>query len=264
LKRAARRVIAEGMAESVERHNAEIARNKLAWARKPLLRRIYRDFHGRIAEWLSGLPGGHVVELGSGVADIREVIPGCVRTDLFDNPWIDRVENVYALSFGDETVSDLILFDVFHHLRFPGDALAECRRALRPGGRCVLFEPCVSALGRLVYGALHPEPLGLGDRIAWRATAGRDPREVDYYAAQGNATRLFVRREIDIQAEGWRQVAAARLSALAYVASGGYSRRQLYPERAYPALRRLDAWLGRFPALFATRLLVVLEKPGGG
>jgi len=46
-----------------------------------------------------------VVELGSGMPDIREVIPNCIRTDLFLKPGIDRVENAYDLSFTNESVS---------------------------------------------------------------------------------------------------------------------------------------------------------------
>jgi hypothetical protein len=49
------------------------------------------------------------------------VIPECVTTDIFPNPWLDRVENAYALNFADASVGNLILFDVFHHLEFPGE-----------------------------------------------------------------------------------------------------------------------------------------------
>jgi hypothetical protein len=53
-----------------------------------------------------------------------------------------------------------------------------------------------------------------------------------------------------------------RLSALSYVASGGYSKPQLYPDRIYPFLRAIEPTLERFPMLFSTRALVVLEKKG--
>ena len=71
---------------------------------------------------------GSVVELGSGIGNIKEVIPKCLCTDLFPNPWLDYVENAYALSFGSASVSNLILFDVFHHLKYPGTALQEFHR----------------------------------------------------------------------------------------------------------------------------------------
>src|SRR6185369_16049896 len=100
----------------IDRHQQEILLNQSFWQKKPILQAIYREFHRLIAARLSGLDRPLIVELGSGIGNIKDVIPACLRTDLFPNPWIDQVENAYALSFADGTVSDLILFDVFHHL----------------------------------------------------------------------------------------------------------------------------------------------------
>lgn len=244
---------------SIERHREEMERNRAALQRKPVLAAVYRDFHALIAARVA--PGaGLTVELGSGIADIRAVLPDCVRTDLFPGPGIDRVENAYALSFGDAAVGNLILFDVFHHLRHPGTALAEFHRVLRPGGRLIVFEPCLSLLGWLVYGLFHPEPIARFAPIAWRAPVDWSPADADYYAAQGNATRVFLKGECRHELGGWAVRERRRLSALAYVASGGYSGPQLYPDRLHPALRRIEALLDRLPALFATRLLIVLER----
>jgi hypothetical protein len=117
----------------IDQHNIEIEQNRQAWHRKPVLQRAYRDFHRRIAAHIDRSIEGKIVELGSGIGNIRDVIPTCLRTDLFPNPWIDQVENAYDLTFGDGAVSHLILFDVFHHLEFPGPRSASvagsCRRA---------------------------------------------------------------------------------------------------------------------------------------
>src|SRR5512139_3121596 len=143
----------------IDLHQELINKNSEYWNQKPLLQKLYGDFYRLIAQNLSNLPDGKIVELGSGLGNIRKVIPNCLRTDLFPNPWIDQVENVYKLSFADESISDLILTDVFHHLRYPGTALQELKRVLRKGGRVVILEPCLSALGLLVYGVLHDEPI---------------------------------------------------------------------------------------------------------
>jgi len=72
----------------INRHNEEIMRNLKFWQEKPVLKSIYRHFHEIIAQMLPDIPNGHVVEIGSGVADITIAIPGCLRTDIFPNPWI--------------------------------------------------------------------------------------------------------------------------------------------------------------------------------
>jgi hypothetical protein len=73
---------------------------------------------------------------------------------------------------------------------------------------------------------------------------------------------VFLQGEIDVRAYGWEVVAMERLCSLSYVASGGYSWPQLYPDKALPLLLGVDRVLGALPGLFATRLLAVLEKRG--
>ena len=241
-------------------HQDSIEKNYEYWNRKPLLRTLYGDFYRLIAGNLSNLPESKIVELGSGLGNIREVIPNCIRTDLFPNPWIDQIENAYQLSFADESVSDLILTDVFHHLKYPGTALQEFSRVLRTGGRVIMLEPCISLLGLLVYGLLHGDPIAITEKVEWGAPAGWSPEKVGYYAAQGNASRIFVGKRFRHQLGKWQKLKTRRLSAIAYAASGGFSKPQLYPTSALPWIQKLEKMLDRFPALFATRLLVILEK----
>jgi SAM-dependent methyltransferase len=241
-------------------HQDYIQKNSEHWNRKPLLRTLYGDFYRLIAKNLSNLPESKIVELGSGLGNIHDVIPNCVRTDLFPNPWIDQIENVYQLSFGDESISDIILTDVFHHLKYPGAALKEFLRVLRSNGRVIMLEPCISALGLLVYGMLHEEPIAFMKAIDWDAPEGWSPDQIDYYAAQGNASRIFLGKRFHQQLINWKNVKTIRLSAIAYAASGGFSKPQLYPTSALPLIRKLEKVLDLFPTLFATRLLVILQK----
>jgi SAM-dependent methyltransferase len=244
----------------IDLHQEFIQKNSEHWNRKPLLKILYGDFYRLISQHLSNLPDPKIVELGSGLGNVKEVIPDCLRTDLFPNPWIDQIENAYKLSFADETVSDLILTDVFHHLKYPGTALQEFYRVLRKGGRVIMLEPHVSALGLLVYGALHQEPIALTRNIDWLAPGGWSPEDIDYYAAQGNATRIFLGMSFRDRLKDWQMVKTVRLSALAYAASGGYSGPQLYPKSIFLLVKGVEKILDFFPTLFATRLLVILEK----
>ena len=245
----------------IAQHNHEIHANRSAWERKPALRRIYRAFYDEIAAALPRDLPGLTVELGSGMGNIKEVLPDCITTDLFPNPWLDRVENAYALNFPDHSVARLILFDVWHHLQYPGAALREFRRVLAPGGAVVLFEPAMGLLGRAVYGLFHHEPLGLGQPIAWDIPENFDPTQQTYYAAQGNCWRLtrdFMRRPPATVA-GWQIPRVQYYPALPYLLSGGFRGPQLFPDRALPILQTLDKLLRPFPALTAARMLVVLR-----
>ena len=247
------------MKVSLERHNIEIHENRRHWERKPLLRKVYSQFGREIAKRIDLTQPGLVVELGSGMGHIKEHLPGCVTTDVFPNPWLDRVENAYALTFAPRSVSHLILFDVWHHLEFPGTALREFHRVLNPRGKVIIFDPAMGVLGRFVFGSFHHEPLGLRDEIQWEAPAGRIREGLGYYAAQGNASRVFGSKAFKEQLSSWRVAEVAYFSALAYLGSGGFRGPQLYPLAALPLLNRVDSILSRLPSL-ASRMLVVLEK----
>lgn len=245
---------------SAEQHNIEIQSNIKAWDRKPILREIYQDFYRQIAARIDPQVPGPVVELGSGMGRIKDIIPECVTTDLFDNPWLDRRENCYKLSFADGSVSHLILFDVWHHLRYPGTALGEFHRVLAPGGRLILFEPAASWVGRLVYHFFHHEPVAVRDPITWKAPAGFSANDADYYAAQGSATRLFWWGEGRDHLTGWQLREVRPFPSFKYFASGGFSGPQLGSRFLHSLMGGLDYLTSPFPRLFAARLLVVLEK----
>jgi SAM-dependent methyltransferase len=244
---------------SIDQHLIEIQLNRKAWDRKPALRKAYANFYRLIQAELSH-GSGLTVELGSGIGAIKEFISDCVTTDLFPNPWLDRTENAYRLSFANGAVTNLILFDVFHHLEFPGLALQEFERVLLAGGRLILMEPGFGLLGRFIYQRFHHEPLGFDRAIPWDAPTGFDPDAQGYYAAQANAWRIFVRHEFQPNLAKWRLIAVRRLAALSYVASGGFGGPSLYPDWFYGGMLVCDKFLGLFPSVFATRLLVVLEK----
>ncbi|HYC71337.1 MAG TPA: methyltransferase domain-containing protein [Opitutaceae bacterium] len=247
---------------AIEQHNVEIRRNREVWSRKPILREVYEDFYRIIATEIDSAIPGPVVELGSGMGNIKAVIPQCLTTDVFANPWLDRQENAYRLSFAAGSVSHLILFDVWHHLRYPGTALREFHRVLAPGGRLILFEPAASWVGRLVYTCFHHEPVRLHDALAWDAPPGFEPEQAGYFAAQGSATRMFWWGEARDRLEGWHLREVRPLASFAYFASGGFSGPRFGGPALQHVMRRLDRLAAIAPRIFAARLLVVLRKEG--
>ncbi len=244
----------------LNQHNIEIQQNLDYWKNKPVLEIIYRNFYRLIGSQVDYSFEGKIVELGSGIGNVKLEIPRAICTDLFRNPWIDQVENAYSLSFGDEEVSNLILFDVFHHLQHPGTALAEFRRVLNPGGRVIIFDPSMSALGFMVYGIFHHEPVGWFRKIQWDAPSGFEPWSAAYYAAQGNVEKVFFSKKYQRCLADWKILSRKKLPALSYVLSGGYSKPQLFPSLKPDTLDKIEKVLAHLPGLFSTRALVVLQK----
>jgi SAM-dependent methyltransferase len=240
----------------LNQHQTEVQRNLGAWHDKPLLRQIYAGFYNRIVALLNNRLPGRIVEIGSGVGNLKSHLPEAIGTDLFPNPWLDLVCDGYELPFFSASLSHLILFDVFHHLRAPGAFLREARRVLTKDGRLILFEPYISWLSSPVYGLLHHEP------VAWQAPINFTetlPRPRDYYAAQGNATRLFFLTQNRGWPAGWTVFHAEAFAGFSYLLSGGFSRRAWYPARCLRWLQACDRVLSRWPRAFGARCLVGLR-----
>jgi SAM-dependent methyltransferase len=239
----------------LEQHQAEIQKNLRSWENKPLLQKIYARFYQRIISLIEPQAPGRIVEIGSGIGNLKAHLRGAICTDLFPNPWLDLVCDGYDMPFADASISHLVLFDVFHHMRAPKAFLNEARRVLTAGGRVILFEPYISGCSYPVYGLLHHEPVALRQPIN---CAEHLPRPRDYYAAQGNATRLFFRHEVIDWLREWKVFHAEAFSAFSYLLSGGYSKPACYPARCLTTFQRLDAHLSRWPRLFGARCLVGL------
>jgi len=244
----------------IDQHNIEIQKNLNYWVNKPVLQAIYAAFYRLISQQVDYAINGKIVELGSGIGNIKMEIPQAVCTDLFKNPWIDQVENAYHLSFKNDTVSNLILFDVFHHLKHPGTAFQEFQRVLKPGGRIIIFDPSISLTGFTVYGLFHHEPIAKFKRIQWEAPVDFDPWSSAYYAAQGNAERVFFSKHYLNKLSEWNIIYKKKYAAISYILSGGYSKPQLFKAKHYNRILKAERLLDHFPELFSTRLLVVLQK----
>ena len=241
-------------------HHDKMNENLKLWHAKPLLQKLYYDFYQLIASYLQNSSKGLIVELGSGIGAIKHIIPRCICTEMFDSEHIDKIENTYNLSFKDEEISNLIMFDVFHHIRYPGVALKECNRVLCKNGRLIIFEPYLSVLGWLVYGVFHDEPIAYNKTVEWDMPDGFIADADNYYAGQGNAMRVFGTNDYTHQLKQWNVVVYKRLAAISYVTSGGFTKPQLYPTKLFSFMKKVDRFCSLFPRFFATRLLVVLEK----
>jgi len=235
----------------------EIQENRLAWDKKPLLREIYRGFYQKILELIDPSLPGRTVEIGSGIGNLKDHSPSAIATDIFPNPWLDLTCDGYQLPFAAGTLSHLILFDVFHHLRWPRAFLREADRVLAERGRLLLFEPYISWVSLPVYGLFHHEP------VAWHTTIETNDAiggPQDYYAAQGNATRLFFLGYHPGFTESWELFHREAFASFSYLLSGGFRQRAFYPQSWLPRLQRFDQHLARWPRLFGARCLVGLRR----
>ncbi len=229
-----------------------------AWEERPLVRRLYLEWFRDVAARLAQVPGPSI-ELGSGIARLREIIPDIVETDVEPTRWTDVVADAEELPWSDGSVANLVLIDVYHHLARPSRFLDEARRVLAPRGRAVILEPYCSPISTVAYKCFHHEVTDLS-----ASAFDDDPRiaTAPMAANQARATLAFFRSARTFH-ERWpelRIVERRRLAIVMYPLSGGLSGRQLAARPLWGALGFLERAAAPLLPLAAFRCLVVLER----
>ncbi len=228
-----------------------------AWNAKPALRFVYTEWFKEIAAYLCP---GVSVEIGCGIGRMKTVIPELYSMDLVKTPWTDIVGDAHQLAVKNNSISNLILFDVLHHLPFPLTFLSEAFRALRSGGRLIIVDPYISPFSGLMYGLFHPEPFSLKHNPfkSTSALCSIDPLGSN----QAIATLLFYRhrKAFRKQFNDFLPIMQKRFAFFAYPATGGFGSTGLIPDKCICALHQIESILKPLSAMLAFRLMVVLEK----
>jgi SAM-dependent methyltransferase len=236
-----------------------LRRHQIVWNQKPVLRRLYASWYGEIARWLQP---GLTVEMGGGTGNLKEFSPNVLCTDIVRMPWLDALVDAQHLPFRSKSLSNIVLFDVLHHLENVRYFFDEALRVLMPSGRIVIMDPYISALSWPVYRFLHPEPVDFKQDPF--AIIKPDSERRPFDANQAVARILFERsyeRFCQLYPQ-LKRVAHERLAFFAYPLSGGFDRPSLIPLWALDTLLRCERWMHRFGRFLAFRLLVVLQKSG--
>ena len=231
---------------------------RATWNAKPGLRTIYAECYQQM---LSNCIKGNTVEIGSGSGNFKCFAPEVIATDIVEVPWIDIVTDAMRLPFEKSTVSNLIGFDVLHHIEYPKQFFLEAGRVLKPGGRLIFCEPAITPLSKIFYKYFHSEPLDLEANpfISGQHNPSREP----FDANQAIPTLLFL-----YENERFHKIFSKLLirstqliSLFAYPLSGGFRWWGLLPCKLIPPLLRLERYLlplvGKYMAF---RMLVVVQR----
>jgi SAM-dependent methyltransferase len=228
------------------------------WDRKPALREVYNDIYRRIR---AAMTAGPTLEIGGGSGNFKEFAPDAISSDILPAPWLDLVCDAQRLPFAADSLANIVMVDVLHHIESPVRFLQEAQRVLRPRGRLIFCEPAITPLSGLFYRAFHEEPVDMtADPLAvGDVSVGKDPYESNQAVPtlllgrfRGALTRAVPRLAVE---------RVERFSFLAYPMSGGFQPWCLLPAGLARPLLNLE-WMSRglFGRLAGFRLLAVLGK----
>ena len=202
---------------------------------------------------------GRTLELGGGSGNLSGLLPEAITSDIVFEPWLDAVMDAHAIPFKEESLDNIVLFDVLHHLAAPAVFFHEVERVLRPKGRAIMMEPYVSWLSYPVYRFLHTEGMKWNtDPFLDQSSEGKEPFEGN----QAIPTLLFekYREKFFMLFSRLNVIREQKLDSLIYPLSGGFHQPSLCPLFLWRFLEGLERLLNPLGSFLAFRLFIVLEK----
>ena len=233
-----------------------LAQRREIWTSKPIIQRLYSRWYGHIKK---ALRPGRTLELGGGSGNLSGLLPEAITSDIVFEPWLDAVMDAHAIPFKEESLDNIILFDVLHHLAAPAVFFHEVERVLRPRGRAIMMEPYVSWLSYPVYRFLHTEGMKWNtDPFLDQSSEGKEPFEGN----QAIPTLLFekYREKLFMLFSRLNVICEQKLDSLIYPLSGGFHQPSLCPLFLWRFLEGLERLLNPLGSFLAFRLFIVLEK----
>lgn len=231
-------------------------------AQKPMLARVFRECHELFLELdraTFGTTEGLRVEIGAGVAPIRDTFPEVLATDVVPAPGLDRVLDAQDLDLETGSVRALYGQNCFHHLPQPRLFLAEAQRVVAPGGGVLLIEPYDGPVGRLLYKHLFSSEGFDPDMPGWESDASGPMSGANQALSHIVFTRdrtTFEREFPQLELVGTQPLT----NYVRYLLSGGLNFPQLVPNRADRRLRQLERLLTPVAGTLALHYVVILRR----
>jgi SAM-dependent methyltransferase len=238
-----------------------LTKRKKIWSSNKVLRRLYRKWFIAIT---SALKPGNILELGGGSGNLKEFLPNVISSDVLHVPWLDAVLDAHDLPFKSESLDNIVLFDVLHHLNQPGKLFYEADRVLKTKGRIVLMEPYVSLLSFLVYRFLHTEDLT--HRVNPFRMNISEKKADAFQGNQAMANLIFEKHRTDFIKHFPRLhiVYEDRTAFFIYPLTGGFHGPGFCPMFFFNTLEHAERLLKPLDRYLAFRLFLVIEKEGMG
>lgn len=222
-------------------------------ANKPMLQKVFADFHHtfrRLDEcFFSG--NGERIELGAGVAPIRNSYPDVLATDVVPGDQLDRTLNAQEMDLAEASVRSIYGQNCFHHFPEPNRFFAELQRVLVPGGGAILLEPYYGPVASWMYPRLFSTE-GFDKTFPSWETPATGPMNG---ANQALSYLVFVRDRAIFETK-FRDLEIVHQECCTnhfeYLLSGGLNFRQLVPNWLVPLVRfiqRLGLPFNRWTAL---------------
>lgn len=226
--------------------------------KKEFLKRIYTEWYNGFKNYITTLPQGNLLEIGSGGGFLKDVIPNVTTSDIMPLSCCDMTFNAEKMPFEDNTHSAIFMLNVLHHIPNCENFFNEAQRILKKGGVIYMIEPANTPIARLIYQNLHHEPFD-PKRNEWQIINSKGPLS----DANGAIPWIVFKRDIDKFHQKYSSLKLKEFTyhtPYRYLLSGGLSKPSIVPYSFYSFIQILE-WFNTpfnsFNALFNT---IIVEK----
>jgi hypothetical protein len=199
---------------------------------------------------------GKTLELGATSFSIKNYIDDSIITNIDFHNNLDLVTSGISLPIKNDSITNLVLKDTFHHLGDIVQSFKEFDRILNVGGRIVLVEPFWSIPLRVVAFFFHPEPFN------FKSTKWGHDFEDPNMGNQALAHNVFIRdlKEFESKFKNLRVSKLKVIVGLSYILSGGLYKRTILPSWLLIKIHKLEIKSKLFLKIFGTQVVIVIEK----
>lgn len=226
-----------------------------------MLRDVFVEFHHafrRLADRYFQA-GGLEVELGAGIAPMRDSYPQVLATDVVASGKLDMALDAQAMSLDDDSVRAFYGQNCFHHFPHPERFFTELERTLRIGGGAILIEPFHGPFAAFLYKRLFKSE-GFDMHFPSWDTPSTGPMNG---ANQALSYIVFVRdRQAFEHKYPGLEIVHQEICGnyLRYLVSGGLNFRQLLPDVFIPVLKVIEKLLYPLRRILALHHIVVIRR----
>lgn len=231
---------------------------KKAIDKKPALKHLYREIYEAYALSIAQVPlDGIQLELGSGVGFASQIIPTLVTSDILPFSNIDLSLDATCLPFAANSLSAILMNNVFHHIRNVEMFLREADRCLMVGGRVFIADQNPGVFSKYLYKHLHHEYFNESEKN-WDFTSENPLRD-----ANGALAWIVFQRDFQRYQSLFPNLQLLQFkphTPFRYWLCGGLKSWNLLPESLYPLATHVDNTLTKISPNLGSFAFIELEK----